>query len=132
MMLYIASGRPPETSSVAEHLSGEMADMLDNQNFIYTRIRCGADSVRHDALSGKYDSGHIHQDGFPFRSGPHPCQPYPSGVPCHQPCRQCAPAQPSRRRYDNSRHPGQPCRIKHLRRSSSGQYAHLQPFLEAF
>ena len=82
--------------------------------------------------SGKYDSGHIHQDGFPFRSGPHPCQPYPSGVPCHQPCRQCAPAQPSRRRYDNSRHSGQPCRVKHLRRSSSGQYAHLQPFLEAF
>lgn len=26
-------------SSVAEHLSGEMADMLDNQNFIYTHIK---------------------------------------------------------------------------------------------
>ena len=41
LLLFLINNRNRviSKSSVAEHLSGEMADMLDNQNFIYTHIK---------------------------------------------------------------------------------------------
>lgn len=41
LLLFLISnkGKVVSKSSIAEHLSGEMADMLDNHNFVYTHLK---------------------------------------------------------------------------------------------